>query len=44
MKGWLEARDVEVAGSMHTGRRVLVATVGPASDLRLADPEGYLLP
>ena len=30
VKGWLEARDVEVAGSMHNGRPVLAATVGPA--------------
>jgi succinyl-diaminopimelate desuccinylase len=31
VKGWLEARDVEVAGSMHNGRPVLAATVGPAT-------------
>jgi succinyl-diaminopimelate desuccinylase len=31
VKGWLEARDVEVTGSMHNGRPVLAATVGPAS-------------
>ena len=30
VKGWLEARDVEVSGSMHNGRPVLAATVGPA--------------
>jgi succinyl-diaminopimelate desuccinylase len=30
VKGWLEARDVEVAGSMHNGRPVLDATVGAA--------------
>jgi succinyl-diaminopimelate desuccinylase len=30
VKGWLEARDVEVAGSMHNGRPVLAATVGAA--------------
>jgi succinyl-diaminopimelate desuccinylase len=30
VKGWLEARDVEVAGAMHNGRPVLAATVGPA--------------
>ncbi len=29
VKGWLEARDVEVTGSMHNGRPVLAATVGP---------------
>jgi succinyl-diaminopimelate desuccinylase len=31
VKGWLEARDVEVTGTMHNGRPVLVATVGPQS-------------
>ena len=31
VKGWLEARDVEVSGSMHNGRPVLAATVGPAT-------------
>jgi succinyl-diaminopimelate desuccinylase len=31
VKGWLEARDVEVTGSMHNGRPVLAATVGPAT-------------
>jgi succinyl-diaminopimelate desuccinylase len=31
VKGWLEARDVEVTGTMHNGRPVLAATVGPAS-------------
>jgi succinyl-diaminopimelate desuccinylase len=30
VKGWLEARDVEVSGSMHNGRPVLAATIGPA--------------
>jgi succinyl-diaminopimelate desuccinylase len=30
VKGWLEARDVEVAGCMHNGRPVLAATVGRA--------------
>jgi succinyl-diaminopimelate desuccinylase len=30
VKGWLEARDVEVSGAMHNGRPVLAATVGPA--------------
>ena len=29
VKGWLEARDVEVAGTTHNGRPVLAATVGP---------------
>jgi len=29
VKGWLEARDVEVTGTMHNGRPVLAATVGP---------------
>src|SRR3954451_21256985 len=28
IKGWLEARDVEVTGSMHNGRPVVAATVG----------------
>ena len=31
VKGWLEARDVEVTGAMHNGRPVLAATVGPRS-------------
>jgi succinyl-diaminopimelate desuccinylase len=31
VKGWLEARDVEVTGSIHNGRPVLAATVGPAA-------------
>jgi succinyl-diaminopimelate desuccinylase len=31
VKGWLEARDVEVTGTMHNGRPVLAATVGPSS-------------
>jgi succinyl-diaminopimelate desuccinylase len=30
VKGWLEARDVEVTGEMHNGYPVLAATVGPA--------------
>ncbi len=30
VKGWLEARDVEVAGTTHNGRPLLAATVGPA--------------
>jgi acetylornithine deacetylase/succinyl-diaminopimelate desuccinylase-like protein len=30
VKGWLEARDVEVTGTEHNGRPVLAATVGPA--------------
>src|ERR687895_522803 len=29
VKGWLEARDVEVTGTAHNGRPVLAATVGP---------------
>jgi succinyl-diaminopimelate desuccinylase len=29
VKGWLEARDVEVTGSTYNGRPVLAATVGP---------------
>ena len=31
VKGWLEARDVEVMGTMYNGRPVLAATVGPRS-------------
>jgi succinyl-diaminopimelate desuccinylase len=30
VKGWLEARDVEVTGTIHNGRPVLAATVGPS--------------
>jgi succinyl-diaminopimelate desuccinylase len=33
VKGWLEARDVEVKGSYHNGRPVLAATVGPPGGL-----------
>jgi succinyl-diaminopimelate desuccinylase len=33
VKGWLEARDVEVTGYMHKGRPVLAATVGAAGGL-----------
>jgi succinyl-diaminopimelate desuccinylase len=29
VKGWLDARDVEVTGTTHNGRPVLAATVGP---------------
>ncbi len=29
VKGWLEARDVDVTGTDHNGRPVLTATVGP---------------
>ena len=31
VKGWLEARDVEVTGAMHNGRPVLAATAGAAA-------------
>ncbi len=31
VKGWLEARDVEVTGSVHNGRPVVAATVGARS-------------
>jgi succinyl-diaminopimelate desuccinylase len=31
VKGWLEARDVEVTGTLHNGRPVLAATVGAGS-------------
>ena len=34
VKGWLEARDVEVTGSMHNGRPVLAATVGACQRAR----------
>ena len=30
VKGWLEARDVDVRSAMHKGRPVLAATVGAA--------------
>src|SRR3954471_21218624 len=30
VKGWLEARDVEVTGTMHNGRPVLAASVRAA--------------
>jgi succinyl-diaminopimelate desuccinylase len=30
VKGWLEARDVEVTGTVHNGRPVLAATIGPS--------------
>jgi succinyl-diaminopimelate desuccinylase len=32
VKGWLEARDVEVTGTVHNGRPVLAATVGAAAN------------
>src|SRR5436190_16873322 len=31
VKGWLEARDVEVTGATYNGRPVLAATVGAPS-------------
>jgi succinyl-diaminopimelate desuccinylase len=31
VKGWLEARDIEVTDTVHNGRPVLAATVGPRS-------------
>src|SRR4051812_49913477 len=31
VKGWLEARDVEVTGTLHGGRPLLAATVGAES-------------
>jgi succinyl-diaminopimelate desuccinylase len=31
VKGWLEARDIEVTGKMHNGRPVLAAAVGAGS-------------
>jgi len=33
VKGWLEARDVEVTGTTHNGRPVLAATIGPRHGL-----------
>ena len=40
VKGWLEARDVEVKGGVHNGRPLLAATVGPppGADHRPARP------
>src|SRR5688500_12030054 len=35
VKGWLEARDVEVKGTVHNGRPVLAATIGPAGGLTI---------
>src|SRR5215210_425597 len=29
VKGWLEARDVEVTGTLHNGRPLLMASIGP---------------
>ena len=34
VKGWLEARDVEVTGTTHNGRPVLAATRRPADRAR----------
>src|SRR5215218_1175077 len=31
IKGWLEARDVEVVGTLHSGRPLIAATVGAGS-------------
>lgn len=31
IKGWIEARDIDVTGATHNGRPVLAATVGPAA-------------
>jgi succinyl-diaminopimelate desuccinylase len=30
IKGWIEARDIDVTGATHNGRPVLAASVGPA--------------
>jgi succinyl-diaminopimelate desuccinylase len=35
VKGWLEARDVEVTGTIHNGRPVLAATVGGGHSMTL---------
>ena len=42
VKGWLEARDVEVTGSTHNGRPVLAATVGPRRRVPIVVLHGHL--
>ena len=42
VKGWLEARDVEVTGTVHNGRPVLAATVGPDRDVPTLVLHGHL--
>jgi succinyl-diaminopimelate desuccinylase len=42
MKGWLEARDVEVTGTLHNGRPVLAATVGAPSPAPTVILHGHL--
>ena len=42
VKGWLEARDVEVTGTMHNGRPVLAATLGGPSGAPTIVLHGHL--
>jgi succinyl-diaminopimelate desuccinylase len=42
VKGWLEARDVEVKGGVHNGRPLLAATVGPTSGTHTIVLHGHL--
>jgi succinyl-diaminopimelate desuccinylase len=42
VKGWLEARDVEVTSTMHNGRPVLAATVGGAAGAPTVVFHGHL--
>jgi succinyl-diaminopimelate desuccinylase len=42
VKGWLEARDVEVTGTTHNGRPVLAATVGAHAEAPTVIFHGHL--
>jgi succinyl-diaminopimelate desuccinylase len=42
VKGWLEARDVEVTGTLHNGRPVLAATVGAPAGAPTVIMHGHL--
>ena len=42
VKGWLEARDVEVKGGVHNGRPLLAATVGPTAWTQTIVLHGHL--
>jgi succinyl-diaminopimelate desuccinylase len=42
VKGWLEARDVDVTGAEHNGRPVLTATVGAAEGAPTVALHGHL--
>ena len=42
VKGWLEARDVEVTGTLHNGLPVLAATVGARRDVPTVIFHGHL--